>query len=143
MLAMNFKSLEDLYHVERQAIVEIKQIGEKIADSISRFFSDPENIRTLDRLRLYGLKVLNPDYLDMEKKGLSLHNITFVITGTLPSSRREVQEIIESMGGRVIGTVSRSTNYLVAGENPGSKLNKAAELGVKVISYEELLTILN
>jgi len=143
LLAMNFKRLEDLYHVERQAIVEIKQIGEKIADSISRFFSDPENIRTLDRLRLYGLKVLNPDYLDMEKKGLSLHNITFVITGTLPSSRREVQEIIESMGGRVIGTVSRSTNYLVAGENPGSKLNKAAELGVKVISYEELLTMLN
>ena len=142
LLARNFKSLEDLYHVERQTIVEIKQIGEKIAGSISRFFSDPENIRTLDRLRLYGLKVLNPDYSNIEKNGLPLHNITFVITGTLPRSRREVQEIIESRGGRAIGTVSRSTDYLVAGENPGSKLNKAEELGVKVISYEKLLTIL-
>jgi DNA ligase (NAD+) len=142
LLARNFKSLEDLYHVERQTIVEIKQIGEKIAGSISRFFSDPENIRTLDRLRLYGLKVLNPDYSNIEKKGLPLHNNTFVITGTLPRSRREVQEIIESRGGRAIGTVSRSTDYLIAGENPGSKLNKAEELGVKVISYEELLTML-
>jgi DNA ligase (NAD+) len=142
LLATNFKSLEDLYYVEQKRIVEIRQIGEKIAGSISSFFSDPDNIRTLDRLKSYGLKILNPDYSDSAKKVLPLHNITFVITGSLPRSRREVKEIIENRGGRSSDTVSRSTDYLVAGDNAGSKLKKAEELGLKVISYEELLTML-
>jgi DNA ligase (NAD+) len=140
LLARNFMRLEDLYHVERERITGIRQIGAKIADSVTGFFSDPENINALEKLQSLGLKISNPDYVKAKKTGLPLEGLTFVITGTLPRPRKEVEELIADRGGHAAGSVSKSTDYLVAGENPGSKKKKAEELGVKVISYRELIT---
>jgi DNA ligase (NAD+) len=142
LLAKHFKNIEDLFHVKQERIIEIKQMGEKIADSISRFFDDHENLNTLKTLKSLGLKISNPDFSKEKEGKLPLQGMTFVITGTLPKPRNEVEEVIESMGGRASGSVSKSTSYIVLGENPGSKLQKARSLGVKIVSYEELVTMI-
>jgi DNA ligase (NAD+) len=142
LLAKNFRKIEDLYHVKPERIMEIRQIGEKIASSVSLFFGDEKNIRTLEALKGRGLSLSNPDFVSGEKEEKSLEGLTFVITGTLPKARKEIEDLIESNGGRVSSSVSASTNYVIVGEEPGSKLQKAKSLGVKTISYEELMRII-
>ena len=131
LLAKNFRNLESLYHVKPEKIMEIKQMGEKIASSISIFFNDEKNIKTLDALKDLGLKISNPDYVSGKKEAKTLEDLTFVITGTLPKPRKEVEDLIELHGGHVSSAISASTDYLVVGEEPGSKLEKAKSLGVK------------
>ena len=139
VLARNFRRLEDLYEVTPERIMQIKQMGEKIASSLSAFFNDEKNIKTLKSL---GLKLNNPDFA-FEKKGeMPLEGLTFVITGTLPKSRKEVEDLIEANGGHASSAISASTSYLVVGEEPGLKLDKAKSLGVKTISYNELLKMI-
>jgi len=142
LLARNFKRLEDLYKVEPERITRIRQMGEKIAKSVSRFFNDPENLRTLETLKSLGLRISNPDYAGHREEKLPLEGLTFVITGTLPMPRKEVEGLIERMGGHASGSVSKKTDYLIVGEEPGSKLRKAEALGVKRISYEEFLSMI-
>lgn len=144
LLAKNFENLEDMYHIKPERIIEIRQIGKKIADSVSDFFNDPENIGTLRTLKSLGLKITNPDF---EGKGTGketkpLAGLTVVITGTLPKAREEVEELIESLGGHASSSVSGNTDYIVVGEDPGTKLRKAQTLKVKTISYEELLKLI-
>lgn len=141
LLAQNFRSLEDLYYVKMQKLIQIPQIGEKTARTIEQFFNNEENIKAIEELKRLGLTIENPDYMGKEKT-LPLKGLTFVITGTLPKPRHEVQEMIEKAGGKVSSSVSRATNYLIVGEEPGSKLAKARQLGVKTISYEEFLKLL-
>ena len=138
LLAENFRDIEDLYHVKREDILRIRQMGEKTADSVARFFNDPENLATLRTLKSLGLKITNPDFGGGAGQR-PLEGLTFVITGTLPEPRSAVERFIEDRGGRVAGSVSRSTDYLVLGESPGSKLSKAQALGIKIISHEELM----
>ncbi len=140
LLAKNFKRLEDLYNVKPENIMHIKQMGEKITVSISKFFNDPKNLKTLKSL---GLKISNPDFEGKKLQKRPLDGLTFVITGMLPRPRKEVEELIESMGGHASGSVSKSTDYLVKGEDPGSKLKKAKNLGAKTVSYEDLLKMLS
>jgi DNA ligase (NAD+) len=142
LLARNFENLEDLYHVKAERILRIKQMGEKIACSVSDFFNDPENLRTLKTLQSLGLKIVNPDFEGKAKGKRPLEGLTFVITGTLPQPRDEVEELIESLGGHAASSVSKSTGYVVVGTEPGSKLQKARTLGVKTISYDELLRLI-
>jgi DNA ligase (NAD+) len=142
LLAKNFEKLEDLYEISTERIIKIKQMGEKIASSVSDFFKDPENIKTLKTLKSLGLMITNPDFKGKEKGERPLEGLTFVITGTLPRPRNEVEELIESLGAHASSLVSKSTDYVIVGENPGSKLQKAQSLGVKTISYEELLKII-
>lgn len=142
LIAENFKRLEDLYHVKPERIKEIRQIGEKIAHSISEFFNDTENIKTIDKLKALGLKITNPDFKGKGEIKRPLDGLTFVITGYLPKPRKDVEDLIESLGGHVSSSVSRNTDYLVVGDEPGSKLQKAQSIGVKNISYEELLKII-
>ncbi len=142
LIAKNFEILEDLYNVKSEKIMCIRQMGEKIARSVSNFFNDPENIKTLKSLKSLGLKISNPDFEAKKKEKLPLEGLTFVITGTLPKQRNEIEDIIEDLGGHATSSVSKSTDYLVVGEEPGSKLQKAEALGVKKISYEELLRII-
>ena len=142
LLAKNFEKLEDLYEISTERIIKIKQMGEKIASSVSDFFKDPENIKTLKTLKSLGLKITNPDFKGKEKGERPLEGLTFVITGTLPRPRNEVEKLIESLGAHASSLVSKSTDYVIVGENPGSKLQKAQSLGVKTISYEELLKII-
>lgn len=142
LLSENFERLEDLYNIKPERIMEIRQMGEKIAQSVADFFNDPENLRTIERLKTLGLKITNPDFKGKRKEKRLLEGLTFVITGSLPESRKEVEDMIENLGGHTSSSVSRSTDYLVVGEEPGSKLQKAQSLGVKTISYEELLKII-
>ena len=139
LLAKNFAGIEDLYKVSPERIMAIKQMGEKIAESVAAFFNDAKNVETLETLKRLGLKIQNPDYsAGGARTKMPLEGMTFVITGTLPRPRKEVQEMIEAEGGRASSSVSANTDYLLAGENPGSKLARAKELGVKTITYEEM-----
>ena len=142
LLARNFRRLEDLFHVKPERLLRIKQMGEKIAASVSTFFGDEKNLITLDSMKALGLKIANPDFAGKVQEGLPLEGLTFVITGTLPRPRKKVEDMIEANGGHASSAVSASTSYLVVGEEPGSKLQKAKTLGVKAISLEELLKII-
>lgn len=141
VIARHFKRIEDLYHIKKERLTEIPQIGEKIANSIYEFFNNPENIKTFETLKRIGLLLTNPDYKGEKAEKKPLEGLTFVITGTLPRPRAEVEELIESLGGHVASSVSKKTDYLIVGEEPGSKLEKAKGLGVKTISYEEFLKL--
>jgi len=137
-LAKHFEKIEDLYHVKPEHIVEIKQMGGKLAESISGFFSEQENLHTLEKLKKNGLTISNPDYEAANKKERGpLHGLTIVVTGTLSKPRNEIEERIERLGGHAAGSVSKKTSYVLAGEEAGSKLDKAKKLGVKVINEEE------
>ncbi len=141
LLAQHFRKLEDLYHIKAERLVQIPQIGEKTAKTIEQFFNNEENLKAIEELKRMGLKVENPDF-EEEKKPSPLKGLTFVITGTLPKPREEVKEIIEKAGGKVSSSVSKNTDYLLVGEEPGSKLAKAKALGVKTLSYEEFIKML-
>lgn len=141
LLAQHFRKLEDLYHVKVEQLVQIPQIGEKTARAIEQFFNNEENLKAIEELKRMGLKVENPEF-EEEKKPSPLSGLIFVITGTLPKPREEVKEMIEKAGGKVSSSVSKNTDYLVVGEDPGSKLAKAKVLGVKTISYEELIKMM-
>jgi DNA ligase (NAD+) len=143
LLAKNFEDLEGLYHVTPDRIMKIRQVGEKIAGSVSDFFGDSVNIATMNTLKSLGMKITNPDF---EGKGAvreikPLAGLTVVITGTLPKAREEVEELIERLGGHASSSVSKNTDYVVVGENPGSKLRTAQNLKLKTISYDELLKL--
>jgi DNA ligase (NAD+) len=142
VLARNFGRLEDLYHVKREKIEGLKQMGEKIASSVSAFFSDEKNLSALNDLKFLGLTVSNPDFAASPPERRPLEGMTFVITGTMPKSRTEVGDIIGAAGGHASSAISKSTDYLVVGDGPGSKLDKAKSLGVKTISYSDLLGML-
>jgi len=141
-LAKNFENLEDLYHIKPEQILKIKQMGEKIAHSVSDFFNDQENLHILKTLKSLGLRITNPDFEGEVKQNKPLDSLSFVITGTLPKPRNEVEDLIESLGGHNTSSVSKNTSYLVVGTDPGSKLRKAESLGVKIISYDELLQLI-
>ncbi|MEW6108024.1 MAG: NAD-dependent DNA ligase LigA [Nitrospirota bacterium] len=143
LLAKNFRRLEDLYKVKTDRIASIKQMGEKIASSVSTFFNDKKNLDLLDvMIKEHKLKISNPDFVSERKAELPLEGLTFVITGALPKPRKVVEDMIESNGGHPSSAVSASTDYLVVGEEPGSKLQKAKALGVKTIGYEDLLKLI-
>lgn len=142
VLAKNFRKLEDLYKVTPERIMQIKQMGGKIASSLSMFFNDRKNIDLLNSMVKLGMKITNPDFKSNEKGEAPLEGLTFVITGTMPKSRKEVEGLIEANGGHASSAISASTSYLVVGEEPGSKLGKAKKLGVKAISYNELLKMI-
>jgi len=142
LLAKNFRTLEDLYHVRTEKIMEIKQMGEKIAGSVSSFFSHPDNIKALKTLQALGLRLTNPDFEEETEEKKPLDGLTFVITGTLPKPRKEIEDLIESLGGRSTSSVSKGTSFLVVGDDAGSKLQKAESLGVKTISYDEFVALI-
>jgi DNA ligase (NAD+) len=111
-----------------------------VADSIRQFFAEERNRELIERLRGAGLRFTGPK--ETKKKG-PLDGLTFVLTGTFPTLKREeAKERIEAAGGKVVGSVSGKTSYLVAGEDPGSKLAKAQGLNVPVLSEAELLALM-
>lgn len=139
LLARNFRRLDDLYGVQKESILGIKQVGEIIAASVSAFFNDRKNLHLLESMKKLGLDLSNPDFASGKKNGLALEGLTLVITGTLPKSRKDIEALIESHGGHAASAVSASTDYLVAGEDAGSKFEKAKKLGVKIISFDALI----
>lgn len=134
-LSLHFGTLENLRNADLNALLEIDEIGEIVAQSILDFFSYPENGRMIQRLLEAGVQPRRED----AQAGGALQGLTLVVTGTLPGfSRQEAEEFIRANGGAATGSVSKKTNYVVAGENAGSKLQKAQSLGIPVISEEEL-----
>ena len=136
-LAEAFGSLDKIALAAPEELQGAEEVGPRVAESICQFFREPRNQELVDRLRTAGLKF---EYEIRRKQGGPLHGLTFVLTGTLPNlSREEAKRVIESAGGKVIGSVSRKTSYVVAGEEAGSKLDKARTLGLQVIDERRLL----
>lgn len=132
-----YQSFDALLAASSEELQEVDDIGEVSADCIRSFLDKEENKRLIERLKQAGL---NMECLEKESGDSRLKGFTFVITGTLPNmDRKEAALKIEELGGKVTGSVSKKTNYLLAGENAGSKLAKAQELGIPVISEEEFL----
>ncbi|MGZ3654876.1 MAG: NAD-dependent DNA ligase LigA [Bdellovibrionota bacterium] len=133
-LAREYPKIESLFEVDEEKLLEVADIGEVVAKSVVEFFGKEKNREEVRRLLRLGI---HPKSLSRRSDKLS--GLAFVITGTLPGlSRQEATEWIEQRGGKVGSSVSKKTSYLLAGEEAGSKLDKARELGVKVISVEEL-----
>ena len=140
MLAKKYKNLDNLMNASFDELVNIKDIGETIAISIRDYFEDPNNINVINKLKEHGL---NMEYLGNDTEKEEFVGKTFVITGTLSMGRDEFRNHIESLGGTVSESVSKKTDYLVLGENPGSKYEKAKTLGIKIISEDELNEMFN
>jgi DNA ligase (NAD+) len=96
----------------------------------------------LNSLLKHGLKLRNPDFDGGKEEKRPLDGLSLVITGALPAPRKEVEDLIDRLGGHASSSVSKSTSYLIVGEEPGSKLEKAQALGVKTISYDELMKLI-
>lgn len=132
----HFDSLTALAQADYDSLTAIQDIGPTTAQSIVSFFADPENRRIFQKLVDAGVNTIA-----QKEEGASdvFAGLTFVITGTLPNlDRKEAQALIEKNGGKVTGSVSKKTDYLLAGEAAGSKLTKAGELGIPVIGEAEL-----
>lgn len=135
-----FGTIENLATASVEQLVEVPDIGEVSAGCIQRFFQDASNQEMIRRLKEEGV---NMACIRQEGESDRFAGMTFVITGTLPNmERKQAAELIERNGGKVSGSVSKKTTYLLAGENAGSKLTKADALGVHVISEEKLLEML-
>ncbi len=144
-LANRFHDLDALSQATVEQLTEIEGIGPNIAQAVVDWFAQENNRAVIDKLRHNGLWLvadLETDTVGGTPGGV-LKDLTFVITGTLPDySRDEMKALIQSHGGKVVGSVSRNTSYLVSGENPGSKLDKARKLGVPVLDQSGLLTLI-
>ena len=142
ILASNFKNIDNLMNASLEDIAEIHDIGDTIAKSVYKFFHNEDNISLINRLKSSGLNMV---YLKSSSNEETLFTSkTFVLTGSLSRfTRDEAKSRIEMLGGIVTGSVSRKTNYVIAGEAAGSKLDKALELGITVWSEEEFINNLS
>ncbi len=139
-LAEAFGAIDAILLASAEELQKAEEVGPKVAESIAQFFAEPTNRQLVERLRDAGLQFT---YASTRPKSGSLEGKTFVLTGTLPTlTRDEAKELIERNGGKVSGSVSRKTHYVVAGEDAGSKLDKATQLGVPVLSEAGLRALL-
>ena len=139
-LAEAFGNLDAIANASLEELQRAEEVGPKVAESIFRFFREPHNLELVNRLRDAGLTF---NYKSTRPRHGPLEGVTFVITGTLPTlSRDDAKRLIEAAGGKVSGSVSKKTHYLLAGEDAGSKLTKAQELGVPVLSEQQLFDLI-
>lgn len=138
-LAMYFQNLDNLISAQVDEICKVEEIGEVIAKSIMKFFSQSQNLDIVENLRKHGV---NFECREIKSDGVFSGKV-FVLTGTLPSmTRNEAAKIITDNGGKVSSSVSKKTDFVLAGEEAGSKLDKANQLGISVITQEELLNMI-
>jgi len=134
-LAEHFGSMEALERASQEELQDVNEVGPRIAESIVEFFNLPANRKLVERLRAAGLTLSG----QKKERGTKLAGKTFVLTGTLAKyTRDEAKKMIEDAGGKVTGSVSKKTDYVVAGTDAGSKLDRATQLGVKVIDEREM-----
>jgi len=135
LLAEQFSSLEELAEASAEELEKVPEVGPKVSASIVDFFSEPANRKLIKKLRDAGVR---PTAEKREVKSAKLAGKTFVFTGALEHrSREEAGEIVQQHGGKVSGSVSKKTDYVVVGADPGSKYDKAKELGVTILNEAE------
>ncbi|MDH7504358.1 MAG: helix-hairpin-helix domain-containing protein [Verrucomicrobiota bacterium] len=140
-LARRYATLDDLAAASREELTEVEDIGPVIAESVFGWFNDPVNRSLVERLRSAGLNFNSSLCTPTTSRG-PFSGKTFVLTGALPTMTREQATArIESLGGRVSSSVSKKTDFVLAGSDPGSKLDKARQLGVRVIDEPEFLRL--
>ena len=136
ILTQKFKTMDEFLKANIEDYMEIEGIGPKTAKSLYIFFHEPKNIELIEKLKKAGVRMT-----EEESEG-KLKGLVFVFTGALKSmTRHEAEELVKSEGGSVASSVSKKVNYVVVGEKPGSKLEKAKRLGVKIINEEEFLKL--
>ncbi len=140
VLADHFKSLDRLKKATYEELIAIPEVGPKVAESIITFFRQPHNLEVIEELRKAGVRMEEGEVA----KETGLAGLSFVFTGALKGfTREEAKELVESLGGRVSSSVSPKTTYVVVGEEPGSKLEKAKKMGVKLLTEEEFVRLIN
>lgn len=140
ILAINYRNIDKLMSAKYEDLVKIQDIGEVIADSVYKFFKEEKNIKTINELKLLGV---NMEYKGNESIDDNFNNKTFVLTGTLSKLTRDEASIeIENRGGKVTSSVTKKTDYVIVGENPGSKYQKAKDLNINILNEEEFLNML-
>lgn len=141
-LARHFVSLDKLAAASKEEIAAIYEIGEKIAENVTRFFADAQNRMLCERLKGYGLKLEIEEEEGVERSD-KLGGKSFLVSGTFTISRDELKKLIEVNGGRNVGSISKSLNYLIAGDKMGpEKLKKATDLNIPIISEEEFMQLI-
>jgi len=141
ILAQEFKTMANLEKATLEELTGINEIGPKMAESIVAFFKEEKNREFLARLKKAGVNMESVETSVLSNK---LAGKTFVLTGTLENfTRKEAQEKIEALGGKVVGSVSKKTDYVVVGAEPGSKYEKAKELGITILNEEEFIALLD
>lgn len=140
-LAAHFGNLDGLMQANEEQLLAIDDIGPVVADSLLRFFADERNRALIGKLKACGIQ-WSEQTVTEKPAVLPLQNLKFVLTGTLPSlTREDAAEIIRQHGGQVVSAVSRKTDYVLAGKDPGSKLAKAQELGIRILDEEAFLRL--
>jgi len=139
-LATSFANLDELKEQDIKSLQQIPDIGEVVATHIVDFLSEPKNINVIEDLLSLGVSI---EYQEVSAEAQKLTGLTFVVTGTLSTmGREEIKEKLKLLGAKVAGSVSKNTDYLIAGEKAGSKLKKAEELGVKVLSESQAIEMI-
>jgi DNA ligase (NAD+) len=139
LLAEEFGTMDALMDASLEELERVNEVGPRVSQAIREFFDEPRNRDLVERLRAAGLTFT----AEKKKRSTQLEGLTFVLTGTLPNlSREDAKAKIEAAGGRVSGSVSKKTNYVVAGEDAGSKLDKAQSLSVPILDEDGLLKLL-
>lgn len=137
ILAINYKDIDNIMNATYEDLIKIQDIGEIIAESVYKFFKEDKNINLINRLKELGL---NMKYLGNEQIDENFNNKTFVLTGTLEKLTRDEATLeIENRGGKVTSSVTKKTDYVVVGDKPGSKYDKALKLNIEIWSEEQLL----
>ncbi|MBO8158757.1 NAD-dependent DNA ligase LigA [Thermosyntropha sp.] len=140
-LTRYIKSIDEFKKVTTDELKQIPEVGDKMAESIILFFSEPRNIAMIENLKALGVNMVEEEEIG---EGQALAGKTIVLTGTLKSlTRKEAEEFIEKQGGKTSSSVSKKTDFVVVGENPGSKYEKARELGIAILTEAEFLEIVN
>jgi DNA ligase (NAD+) len=141
MLAQKFKNIDNLIRASEEELTAINEIGPVLAESVKKYFSNDKVGVMIKELKESQVNVTEPEKVN---NFAPLENKTFVLTGELESmSRKDAENIILSLGGKTTSAVSKKTDYVVAGENPGSKYDKAVELGLKILTEKEFKEIIN
>ena len=141
ILAKNYKHLDNLMLATKEDLIKIKDIGDIVSDSIVNYFHDSKNIDNLEKLRKLNI---NFEYNQKEAQNNFLYGKKIVVTGSLNKyTRKEIENLIETNGGNTSSSVSKVTDYVISGDNPGSKKDKAKEFNVPILTEDEFIELLN
>lgn len=138
-LLRHYTSLDEIAAASVEELSQIEDVGQVVAENIYAYFRQPENVEMIQQLKEFGVNMV---YEAPEKAGNQLEGLTFVVTGKVSRPRKEIETSIKDHGGKVSGSVSKNTSYLVAGEAAGSKLDKAQQLGIPVVTEEEFFKMI-